>query len=82
MIVADMKQEHARDVAILHIQGISTGFISSLGIGFVTALYEAIAENKSNLGFVAEQENRVPGFITFTEQLWWKEALRSVHAGV
>ena len=33
------------DVARLHIQGIPTGFISSLGQKFVTALYESIAES-------------------------------------
>jgi len=35
-------------VAALHIEGIGTGFISSLGIDFVTALYEAIAKSKLN----------------------------------
>lgn len=47
---------HCRQAACLHIQGISAGFISSLGLPFVTALYEAIAEDKNSLGFVA-----VPG---------------------
>jgi hypothetical protein len=35
-------------VAALHIEGIKTGFISSLGIDFVTALYESIAEDKNS----------------------------------
>jgi hypothetical protein len=35
--------EHAEQVAKLHISGIATGFISSLGMDFVKALYCAIA---------------------------------------
>ncbi|GAG00303.1 unnamed protein product, partial [marine sediment metagenome] len=57
------------DIARLHIEGIKTGFISSLGIGFVTALYEAIAENKSSFGIVAEENDKVLGFIAFTTNL-------------
>ena len=34
-------------VAALHIEGITTGFISSLGIDFVTALYEANAKSNN-----------------------------------
>jgi ribosomal protein S18 acetylase RimI-like enzyme len=56
-------------VAKLHIEGVSTGFISSLGIDFVTALYEAIAQSKSSFGFVAEENNSVIGFIAFTTNL-------------
>jgi len=37
-------------LARLHIEGIKTGFISSLWQGFVTALYEAIAEDKNSFG--------------------------------
>ena len=46
-------------IATLHIKGISTGFISSLGIDFVTALYEAIAQNKSSFGFVARENGKL-----------------------
>ena len=61
--------EHARDVAALHIKGIDKGFISSLGIDFVTALYEAIARSKSSFGFAIEDHDRVLGFVTFTANL-------------
>lgn len=47
-----LESKHAEQIATLHIKGINTGFISSLGIDFVTALYEAIAKNKSSFGFV------------------------------
>ncbi len=61
---------HAHDIASLHIQGINTGFISSLGIDFVTALYEAIAKSTSSFGFAIEDnDNKVLGFVTFTTNL-------------
>lgn len=44
MIFETMKKSDASQVAHLHISGISTGFISSLGLDFVTTLYEAIAD--------------------------------------
>lgn len=56
-------------VAALHIEGIKTGFISSLGIDFVTALYEAIAKDKSSLGLVAEENDGILGFVAFTANL-------------
>lgn len=64
-----LEAEHARQVAKLHIEGISTGFISSLGIDFVTALYEAIAHSETSFGFVTGLiigNNKVLGFVTFT----------------
>jgi len=61
--------EHARDVAALHIQGIDKGFISSLGIKFVTALYEAIARSATSFGYAAEDDGQVCGFVTFTTSL-------------
>lgn len=65
-----IKVEHAQAVAALHIQGIDKGFISSLGIKFVTALYEAIAQSSSSFGFTAEDDDgRVLGFVTFTSNV-------------
>ena len=61
--------KHAQQVAELHISGIGTGFISSLGINFVTALYEAIAESECGFGLVAERDNKVIGFAAFTTDL-------------
>ncbi len=64
-----LESKHAEQIAMLHIQGINTGFISSLGIDFVTALYEAIAKNKSSFGFVAEENDKVLGFVAFTTNI-------------
>lgn len=64
-----LKVEHAPEVARLHIQGISTGFISSLGINFVTALYEILAQSRTSFGFVAEEGDSILGFVAFTKNL-------------
>jgi len=64
-----LESMYVEQVARLHIDGINTGFISSLGIDFVTALYEAIAKNKSSFGFVAEENDKVLGFVAFTTNI-------------
>jgi ribosomal protein S18 acetylase RimI-like enzyme len=63
-----LEVHHAEQVAQLHIEGISSGFISSLGMKFVTALYEAIIENGTCYGFVTE-DDKVVGFVAFTTNL-------------
>ena len=64
-----LQDKHAREVAALHIAGISTGFISSLGADFVSALYEGIAQSESAFGFVVQQEEKVCGFVAFSTNL-------------
>ncbi|MHC4755643.1 MAG: GNAT family N-acetyltransferase [Planctomycetota bacterium] len=64
-----LKTQRAHDIASLHIQGIGTGFISSLGINFVTALYEAISQSRTSFGYTIEEDGRVLGFVTFTTNL-------------
>jgi ribosomal protein S18 acetylase RimI-like enzyme len=61
--------EHAEQVAKLHISGIATGFISSLGTDFVKALYCAIAESEHSVCLVVVQDNKVLGFASFTTDL-------------
>jgi len=78
-----LQVEHARQVAALHIECISTGFISSTGIDFVTSLYEAIAQSKTSFGVVAVQDNNVLGFAAFTlninklyKSVVWRKGLK------
>lgn len=59
----------ASEVAELHINGITTGFISSLGKPFVTALYEAMIVCEDCLGLVAVLNDRVVGFVSFAISL-------------
>ena len=68
-LIIKLLPEHACQLAKLHISGISTGFISSLGLDFVTALYETIAESSTSFGFIAEKNGKVVGFVAFTSNL-------------
>ncbi len=65
----NLQVEYAHQVAALHIRCISTGFISSMGIDFVTSLYEAIAQSKSSFGVVAVRDEKVLGFAAFTTNI-------------
>jgi ribosomal protein S18 acetylase RimI-like enzyme len=65
----DLHIEYAEQVAALHIQCISTGFISSMGIDFVTSLYEAIVQSNSSFGIVAVRNEKVLGFAAFTTNI-------------
>ncbi len=67
--IVKLSSEDASAVAALHISGIKTGFISSLGTEFVTALYEAIAECESGFGYVAKKDGHVLGYSCFTTDL-------------
>lgn len=69
MQIEPLKRGHANQVANLHISAIPTGFIGSLGVGFVTALYEAIAEDESSFGFVAVEDDKALGFVAFSTNL-------------
>ena len=67
--IQQIKKSLGHQIADLHIQGIPTGFISSLGQGFVAALYEAIAEDDNSFGYVAVEDDEVLAFIAFSTNL-------------
>jgi ribosomal protein S18 acetylase RimI-like enzyme len=69
MDITLFQKQYAGDVAELHISGIATGFISSLGMDFVTVLYEAIAEDENSFGFVAVEDDKALGFVAFSTNL-------------
>ncbi len=69
MTIIRLEPQYCEDVAKLHIEGISTGFISSLGLRFVTALYSTICRHKSSFGFVAVDNGKVMGFVAFSTNL-------------
>ena len=64
-----LSKSFSSQVAQLHVDGIPSGFVSSLGVDFVTALYEAIAQSETSFGLVAEEDGKVVGFIAFTTNL-------------
>jgi len=68
-MITNLQKQYASQIAGLHISGISTGFISSLRSGFVSVLYEAIAEDENSFGFVALDDDEVLGFVAFTTNL-------------
>jgi ribosomal protein S18 acetylase RimI-like enzyme len=67
--ITSLLPEHAGTVAELHISGIKTGFISSLGVDFVTALYETIASSRFSFGLVAQRDGKIVGFVVFTADI-------------
>lgn len=69
MKINELERQHANHVAQLHISGIQSGFISSLGHDFVSGLYEAIAEDENSFGFVAVEDGQVLGFAAFSTNL-------------
>ena len=59
----------ARDVAQLHVDGISSGFISSLGLNFTEQLYRGIVACPLAFCIVALHHGRVFGFIAGAESV-------------
>jgi GNAT superfamily N-acetyltransferase len=53
-----------KEVAALHATGINEGFLSSLGVGFLTLLYEAIDLSEDAILVVEHGHGRVIGFVS------------------
>ena len=70
-----------RAVAHLHFEHINQGFLSSLGIPFLTLLYEAIDENKESVLIVEKVGGKVIGFVSGTAGLGpiYKQLLLRLH---
>jgi len=69
MVIVEFKEEHIREAAWLHVRGIIAGFISSLGVDFVSSLYRTISRSDSSFGFVAQDDGRVLGFVVLTTDI-------------
>lgn len=78
--VQPMGKRHARSAAILHRAGIPTGFLSSLGEGFLRQIYAAMPAAPAGFGYVWEEiDGRVLGFVACAEstgQLYKQALLR------
>jgi hypothetical protein len=59
-------QNRFEQVVRLHICGIPTGFISSLGEKFITELYKAVSEDENSFCLVAQEDEQVLGFVAFS----------------
>lgn len=56
--------ERYRQVAALHAANIDQGFLATLGIPFLSLMYQAIDEAPGSVLIVDEREGRVTGFVT------------------
>src|SRR3989339_2085978 len=63
MIIRPVTPQDAPQVARIHAESISSGFISSLPSGFVEKLYKEVAKSRNAFGFVCEDGSKVVGFI-------------------
>jgi ribosomal protein S18 acetylase RimI-like enzyme len=69
MQIEPLENDFVADIADLHSRGIPTGFLSSLGPKFLTALYQAIAQSENAFGFVARENDQILGYVAFTDNL-------------
>ena len=65
--IIPLEKRHAAAAADLHIRGISTGFLSSLGRVFLKQIYKALPRCPAGFGYVWEDHGRVLGFIACAE---------------
>ncbi|MBL8025215.1 MAG: GNAT family N-acetyltransferase [Fibrobacteres bacterium] len=73
-----MNKSDYRRVAELHIQGIPFGFLSSMGVSFLAALYRAVDMHADSVLFVARNDSgEVAGFLsgTISVKRFYKYAL-------
>lgn len=64
--IREARETDARFMAGMHIESIATGFLPTLGLGFMTLLYRAIVEDPEGLALIAEDESGPVGFVAGT----------------
>lgn len=81
----DLETRDFRGVARLHVSALEHGFLSRLGVGFLTLLYKSIASSPTCWLLVAKDQDRVVGFGAITanvddlyKRFVLRHALRSV----
>jgi ribosomal protein S18 acetylase RimI-like enzyme len=62
-------RQRYREVAELHVENIDQGFLSTLGVPFLSLLYETIDTSEKGVLFVAEEESRLAGFVSGSEDI-------------
>lgn len=71
MIIRFAQEEDCSAVAQLHAASITTAFLSTLGIGFLTRLYKTIRRDKGSVLYVAESDGEVNAFVAGTVHTGW-----------
>lgn len=61
--VCQLKLNYYRQVAAIHLSCINQGFLSSLGLGFLTLLYESIDLDKNSILIIEKKNDNVLGFV-------------------
>ena len=71
--------EDFREAAELHQNGITEGFLSTLGVPFLAALYQGIAAVEGSGVLVASNDGKILGFLAYTSNVktCYKNLLRS-----
>ena len=69
IVISAIRAQQVAEVARLHAEGISSGFISSLGSTFIKQLYRGIMNCSSAFCLVALDQDHVLGFIAGAESV-------------
>ena len=79
IIIIDSGKKYFDKIANLHINGISEGFLSTLGNNFLAKLYEGIKKAPGSGVYIAVSDNEVLGFIAYTKDIkaCYKNVLKS-----
>jgi len=69
IVIRPARRGDFRAVGRLHVDALPLGFLSTLGTGFLTALYQGIACEPGSGVWVAEHAGRVVGFLAGTRDI-------------
>lgn len=69
VLVRHMREDDAAQVAALHADTITEGFLTRLGRRFLRQLYLGIARDPQSAVFVAEQDGSVAGFCAYSRDV-------------
>lgn len=77
-MITPLQRKHASQIAKIHILTLADDFLPSLGINFLTALYEGVIGKEGVLGFVDFDKKKIRGFVIGTKNMtvFFKQALR------
>lgn len=67
MNIEPLALAHAPRIAAIHASALAGDFLPSLGVGFLTRLYEGILSLGLGFGFVAREDGLVAGFVLGSE---------------
>lgn len=63
-----MEPGDCRSIVDIHLRSFQGFFLTFMGASFLTLLYRATITDPSGIGIIAEQNNKITGFVTGTSQ--------------